>query len=162
MDKGAIKVFYGEGKGKTTIALGQGILGAGKGKSVIIIQFLKGKDEETLSFIKRLEPEIKLFRFEKSACDFIELSEDEQNDEVQNIKNGMNYAKKVLATGECEILILDEVLGLLDMEIIKYSDMKALFDEKEEDTELILTGQHMYNNIREDVDQIYEISTIKS
>jgi cob(I)alamin adenosyltransferase len=66
MGKRIVQVFYGPGKGKTSAAVGQCIRAASLGQSVIIIQFLKGKDAEEFNFLERLEPDIKLFRFEKS------------------------------------------------------------------------------------------------
>ena len=62
MKNGIIKVYYGDGKGKTTAAIGQGIMAASEERSVIIIQFLKSRNREEMSFISRLEPEIKLFQ----------------------------------------------------------------------------------------------------
>ena len=82
MGKAHITVFCGGGKGKTSAALGQGIFGASAGKSVIIIQFLKGKVGERIDFIKRLEPEIKVFCFEKSDMNFEALSPEEQKEEA--------------------------------------------------------------------------------
>ena len=58
MDRGVIQVYYGEGHGKSTAAIGNAIRIASEGKSVIIIQFLKGKNENELTFLSRLEPEI--------------------------------------------------------------------------------------------------------
>ena len=107
MDKKSVHIICGEGKGKTTAALGQGIRAASQGKSVIIIQFLKGRYTEDINFIQRLEPEIKLFRFEKSEIPFEELPEELKREEVQNIRNGLNFAKKVMVTEECDVLILD-------------------------------------------------------
>ena len=66
MGKRIVQVFYGPGKGKTSAAVGQCIRAASLGQSVIIIQFLKGKDAEEFNFLERLEPDIKLFRCEKS------------------------------------------------------------------------------------------------
>ena len=57
MDRGVIQVYYGEGHGKSTAAIGNAIRIASEGKSVIIIQFLKGKNENELTFLSRLEPE---------------------------------------------------------------------------------------------------------
>ena len=65
MSQRIVQVYYGSGKGKTSAAVGQCIRAAGLGQSVIIIQFLKGKDAEEFSFLNRLEPDIKLFRFER-------------------------------------------------------------------------------------------------
>ena len=114
MKQGAICIYSGDGHGKSPAALGEAVLTAAAGGSVVIIQFLKGKGLKDTEFIHRLEPEIKIFRFEKSDVNFDELPEDKKHEEILNIKNGLNYAKKVLSTGECDLLILDEVLGLID------------------------------------------------
>ena len=55
-----------------------------------------------------------MFRFEKSDSNFVELSNEQKADEIINIRNGLNFAKKVLCTGSCDLLILDEVLRLID------------------------------------------------
>ena len=109
MSTGKIQVYYGAGRGKTSAALGYAIHEASKGESVIVIQFLKRKDEDEISFLGRLEPEIRLFRFQKSEKYYNELPDEGQLEEQMNMKNGINYARKVLQTGECNILILDEV-----------------------------------------------------
>ena len=65
-----------------------------------------------MDYLRRLEPEVKVFRFEKMDRYYEDLSEDEQREENINILNGVNFAKKVLTIGECDVLILDEILGL--------------------------------------------------
>lgn len=161
MDKGLIRVYCGPGRGKTTAAIGQGIQAASLGKSVIVIQFLKGKNSERIDFIKRLEPEVKLFSFEKSAEPFASLSEEEQREEVMNIKNGLNFAKKVLVTGECDILILDEILGVLENGILTMDDLNVLLQAKEEETELIMTGVTIPEELYQLADEIYSIEVLK-
>lgn len=161
METGRVTIFCGEGKGKTSAALGQAIFGASKGKSVIIIQFLKGKAGEQIDFIKRLEPEIKVFSFEKSDANFQELSPEEQEEECMNIRNGMNFARKVLTTDGCDILILDEVLGLVDKGIITNEELTSLIESKEEETELMLTGIHMPEKLSSYADDIFQIDTVK-
>ena len=96
MGKRIVQVFYGPGKGKTSAAVGQCIRAASLGQSVIIIQFLKGKDAEEFNFLERLEPDIKLFRFEKSEESYDLLLPSQQKEEKQNILNGFNFAKKVM------------------------------------------------------------------
>jgi len=161
MEKTHVTVFCGEGKGKTSAALGQGIFGASAGKSVIIIQFLKGKVGERIDFIKRLEPEIKVFCFEKSDLSFEELSPEEQQEEIMNIRNGMNFARKVLTTDGCDILILDEVLGLVDKGIVSTEEMKALLEARDGDTELVLTGIQMFDELYPYADDVFCINTLK-
>ena len=79
MNKSLIQVICGPGRGKTTGAIGRGIVALGSGKSVIMVQFLKGSmDADKMEVIKRLEPEFKVFRFEKSCTRFEELSPQEK------------------------------------------------------------------------------------
>lgn len=161
MSKGNVLVYYGEGRGKTSSALGHAIHAASQGRSVIIIQFLKGKNDDEISFIRRLEPEIKFFRFEKSQENYDELSEEEKKEECMNIKNGFNFAKKVLVTGECSVLILDEFLGLLDNRVITNEELESMFQAKSEDTEIIFTGRVMDANLIKYADEIYKIQPEK-
>jgi len=161
MERGQIKVFCGEGKGKTSAALGQAIFEAGSGKSVIIIQFLKGKAGERIDFVKRLEPEIKVFSFEKSDTDYQSLTPEEQKEEVMNIRNGMNFARKVLTTDGCDILILDEVLEVVDKVIVTQEELLALIEAKDEGTDLVLTGIHMCDSLYSYADDVFRIDTLK-
>ena len=119
MDKGIVHVIFGEGRGKTSMALGRGIGAVARGQRVIMVQFLKGALSPELSeWMTRLEPDMKIFRFEKQGCYFESLSENEKKEEEYNIQNGINFARKVLSTGECDLLILDEFLGILDQNMI--------------------------------------------
>lgn len=161
MEKGQIMIICGEGKGKTSAALGRGIFGASKGKSVIIIQFLKGKGGEQVDFIKRLEPEIKVFSFEKWDSDYQSLSLEEQQEEAVNIRNGLNFARKVMTTDGCDILILDEVLGLVDRGIITEEELKVLVEAKDESMELVLTGINMCDSLFPYADDVVRIDTLK-
>ncbi|MEG1801895.1 MAG: cob(I)yrinic acid a,c-diamide adenosyltransferase [Lachnospiraceae bacterium] len=158
---GSVQVFYGDGRGKSTAALGTAIRAASQGKSVVIIQFLKGKNDSEQEFVKRLEPEIKLFRFEKSEEYYENLTRQEKNEEAMNIRNGLSYAKKVLLTGECDVLVLDEVLGLVDAQVIAADELDVIFESKSEDTELIFTGRVLSNTIRAHATEIYHITSEK-
>ena len=91
------------------------------------------------SFLGRLEPEIRLFRFQKSEKYYNELPDEGQLEEQMNMKNGINYARKVLQTGECNILILDEVLGLLNEQIVSEEEIVELMELKSDDMDLIMT-----------------------
>ena len=157
MSTGKIQVYYGEGRGKTSAALGYAIHEASKGESVIVIQFLKQKDEDEISFLGQLEPEIRLFRFQKSEKFYRELPAEEQLEEQMNMKNGISYARKVLQTGECDILILDEVLGLLDQNIVPEEEILQLMAMKSDDMHMIMTGQVISDGIMEQADDVYEI-----
>ena len=160
MGKGMIHIYTGDGRGKSPAALGRALQAAAGGGQVVIIQFLKGKGLDDSEFVRRLEPEIKLFRFEKSDEIYEELPEQKKTEEIMNIRNGMNFAKKVLTTGECSLLILDEVLGLLDKSIIGTEDLKTLLESRG-DTDVILTGIALNDEVCILADEVSKIDTLK-
>lgn len=161
MRKGMIHIYTGDGRGKSPAALGRAVQAAAKEEQVVIIQFLKGKGLEDSQFVRKMEPEIKLFRFEKSDENFEELPDAKKTEEIMNIRNGICFAKKVLSTGECNLLILDEVLGLLDKNIISVEDLKNLLTQRGE-TDIILTGITLNDEVSMLADQISKIETLKN
>ncbi len=162
MKRGTIHIYSGDGHGKSPAALGRAVSMACQGKSVVIIQFLKGRGLEDSEFLRRMEPEIKLFRFEKSECNFAELSIEQQADEIINIKNGLNFAKKVLCTGGCDLLILDEVLRLIDNGIISVEELKGILDMRsDESMDVIMTGTTLSADVCVLADEVTRLATVK-
>lgn len=161
MKKGMIQIYSGEGHGKSPAALGRAVQTACNGENVVIIQFLKGRGLTNSDFVKRLEPEIKIFRFEKSDGDFVNLSAERKEEEIRNIRNGLNFAKKVLNTGECSLLILDEVLGLIDNEIITVEELKALLAAKPEEMDIIMTGIALNDEMCVLADEVTKVETMR-
>ena len=159
MEKGTIQVYYGNGQGKSAAALGNAIRFASQGKKCIIIQFLKS--ETNTEYFEKLEPEIKLFRFERSKDGFENLTEEQKEEEKINILNGLNYAKKVLGTGECDLLILDEFLGVLDEGIIDEEDIISALESKSLITNVILTGQNMSQGLFKIADNVLKLESEK-
>ena len=157
-----IQVICGSGIGKTSAAIGYGVKRAGAGKEVIIVQFLKGSDTEDYNLLSRLEPEIKLLSFERVGKCYDELTPEQQKEQKANIMNGFHYARKVLQTNECDILILDESLGLIDSGIVEVSQIMELLELAEDsELEILLTGRTLPDEIRDVADVVTQIQTIK-
>ena len=101
-----VRVICGPGYGKSASALGYAMMGVFRGKRVIMVQFLKGMlGEGAADVLKRLEPDLKFFRFEHSKERFEDLPEDQKHEELMNMRNGFNFARKVMTTGECDVLM---------------------------------------------------------
>lgn len=159
MRKGLVEVYCGSGKGKSTLALGQSVRECARGKSVIIIQFLKGKESDELEFMETLDQlDLKIFRFEKSNTYFCDLSDQEKDEEKNNILNGLNFAKKVIATEECDMLVLDEVFGVVDYGILTVEELGRLV-EMVDTMHLVLTGDRLPEEIRPLVDCVTTLET---
>ena len=131
------------------------------GTRVVVIQFLKGRGLTDSTFERQLEPEIKIFRFEKSDADFLSLPEDKQREEAQNIRNGICFARKVLTTGQCDLLVLDEVLGLVDCGIVQEQELRELIFLRGADTDVTLTGIRMCDSLLGIADHVSDIEQIK-
>lgn len=160
MDRELTEVYCGSGKGKTTLAMGHCLRVATEGKSVIIIQFLKGKERCAMDFLEELnELDIKIFRFEKQDCCYEELTDEEKAEEKLNILNGFHFARKVVATAECDLLLLDEILGLLDSGIATPEMVAEILKHKDRDMHIIMTGRQLPQELREYVDSVTTLTT---
>lgn len=161
MERGLTEVYCGNGRGKTSLAMGQSLRACAEGKSVIIIQFLKGKEKKALDFLEDFDNlDIKIFRFEKRELFYEELTEQEQEEERRNIVNGLNFARKVVATGECDFLVLDEILGLLDYKIITENALEEILHARNGGMHIILTGRYLPENLKEAVDSVTVLETM--
>lgn len=161
MEKGLIQVYCGQGKGKTTAAIGQGIRAVGQELKVIMVQFLKGRRVGEVETLKRLEPSFKVFFFEKQKKFTFEMDEEEKKDLMSDIQNAMNFAKKVLDTKECDVLILDEVLSVIENKLLTEEELMGLISNKPEGMELILTGSVLPEGLEPKVDYISRIEEVK-
>ena len=159
MDKGSVVAYCGTGVGKTSAALGNGIKAAGEGKQVYVIQFMKGQLSN--EFLNKLEPEIKIFRFEQSVGSFDEMTNKEREEERKNYTNALNFAKKSLTTGECDVLILDEILGVIEEKIATEEEVLDVIRSKSMFTGIILTGINITPEIKDVCDVVYNISREK-
>lgn len=160
-NEGLVQIYCGPGKGKTSVAIGQAIRAVGHGKTAIVIQCLKGRATSELDYLSVLEPNVRLFRFEKKDKYYEDLTDEEKQEENCNIRNGLNYARKVLVTQECDMLILDEILGAEEFGIITEEEVEELIRTKDEETELILTGNVVPDRLREAADRVVSLEVIK-
>lgn len=160
-----IQVYYGDGKGKTTAAIGQGIRALGNHYKVIMIQFLKNENTCECKFLKHLEPDFTVFHFEKKHKFSWDLTNEEKKEIALETSNALNFAAKVIDAGQCDILILDEVLNSIALGLANEEDVCELMDSIiEDDTnaiELILTGNTVPSSIAKRADYLSNIVNIK-
>jgi len=161
LEKGLIQVYTGDGKGKTTAALGQGLRACGRGLKVYMVQFLKGGDTGELHSVKKLYPLFKIFRCEKERGFFWTLSEREKRELKEEIDNGFEFIKDVIENEECDILIIDELLGVLSNKLLETDDVIKLLAAKPENMEIIITGRNASKEIIEAADLVTEMKQIK-
>ena len=160
MERELTEVYCGNGKGKTALAIGQSLREATQGKSVIVIQFLKGREKRALDFLQEvIDLDFKIFRFEKQDCCYEELSEEEKAEERSNILNGVNFARKVVVTRECDFLLLDEILGLVDCGIVTADMVADILKQKDESMHIVMTGWNLPEALKPYVDTVTTLNT---
>jgi len=139
LQKGLIQVYTGDGKGKTTAALGLGLRAVGHGLRVVMIQFLKG-DRETgeLNMARRLSPEFVIKPMGRNG--FVDHANPSARD-MSLAQAALKEARRVLDERVCDLLILDEVNVAVSLGLVDEDAVLKLMDGKPHDMELILTGR---------------------
>ena len=161
LKKGYVQVYTGNGKGKTTAAVGLGVRAVGDGMRVFMIQFLKSGETGELKSTKKFGEDFQIFRFEEKRGFVWTLTEEEKQEVKKEIKVAYNFALEVLRENKCDILILDEVMGVLGNKFLTTEDVINLINEKPENMELILTGRNVPKEIIDKVDLVTEMKDIK-
>lgn len=151
-----IQVYTGNGKGKTTAALGLALRSAGNGHKVYIAQFCKGMRYGELNIIKKIK-NIKLEQFGR-AC-FIKRSPTKEDKELA--AKGMAKAKEHLSKGIYRLIILDEINIALKLGLLELKDVKGLIKKFPKNAELVLTGRYAHPDIIKLADLVSEIKEVK-
>lgn len=155
-----IHVYCGDGKGKTTCALGLAIRAAGAGMNVVIVQFLKGSHTCELDSLKKL-PNITVLRNEKDYG-FVNNMTAEQLEQVTSEHNkNLDEALKLIATGKCDMLILDEVTYVYEIGLADKTKIDHLLTDTPDGLELVITGRNPNKLFIDNADYMTEMKQIK-
>jgi cob(I)alamin adenosyltransferase len=155
-EKGYIHLYTGNGKGKTTAALGLAIRAAGAGKKVFIAQFVKGMPYAEHKALQRF-PEIILKQY---GLDCFIVNEPTQED-MKLARIGLNEVSEIVLKNACDVLILDEVCIALHYGLFELNEIIHLLREKPESMEIILTGRYAPNELMDKADLVTEMKEIK-
>lgn len=151
-----VHIIYGSGFGKTAAAMGLAVKAAGAGETVTIVQFLKGTDAD-YSILDQFD-EIKFFTFENSEKPYGQLSFEEREEQRAKAKNSFHYAKKVIDTGSSDVVVLDEVLGLMDYNILYLEDFEELLNT-DSSVKVILTGRNCPETLKRKASMLSNIES---
>lgn len=157
---GLVHVYTGDGKGKTTCALGVVLRALGWGANVCLIQFIKGYAEigEAL-FSKEFADR---FTFKQFAIDLSRnISEDDVLKRKDAVQSAMLAAEEAVHCGKYDVVVLDEINNAVHYGLIDAGRVLSLMNERPECVELILTGRDAPNEIIEAADYVTEMNLIK-
>jgi len=160
-DNGLLIVYTGDGKGKTTAALGMCVRAVGYNWNICIIQFVKGSWKYgELKGIKRLEPNVKLYTVGEGFVGIIDDTKDfEEHREAA--RQGIAVAAEKIKSGQYELVILDELNVALDLGLVTDEEVEALLDSRTGNQHLVITGRSARDWLVEKADLVTEMTEIK-
>jgi cob(I)alamin adenosyltransferase len=156
MAKGYVQVYTGNGKGKTTAALGLSLRALCAGKKVYFAQFVKGMEYSELNAVKLLPG----FSMKQYGSDRFIIGEPEEED-IRLGKAGLKECSDVLTAGGYDVVVLDEINIALYYKLFTAEEVIEAIDGRAEGVEVILTGRYAHEKIMEKADLVTEMKEIK-
>ena len=155
--KAYIHLYTGNGKGKTTAALGLTLRAIGAGKKVFFAQFVKGKMYSEIKAMQDFLPNITLKQY-GLGC-FIE--EKPTQEDIQKAQKGLSEISKIIDTGTYDLIVLDEANIALYYQLFSLEDFMQILKNKAEETEIIITGRYAPKELVEYADLVTDMKEVK-
>jgi cob(I)alamin adenosyltransferase len=159
LDKGFVQIYTGNGKGKSTAAIGQAVRAAGFGAKTYIAQFMKEFPYSELISLKYLSQWITLEQF--GGDEFVYKKELPGKEELAKARKGLQSAKEKMLSGEYDLIILDEAIVAIYFNLIETKDLIEFIKTKPTNVELILTGRYCPVELIDLADLVTEMKEIK-
>jgi len=155
--KGYVQVYTGDGKGKTTAALGLALRAAGAGHRVYIAQFVKGMHYSELDALERFQDRITLRQYGRTC--FIRKEPDAED--IRAARIGLEEVRGILASGSYPLVILDEANIAVHFNLFSVDELADLIASRPENVELVITGRNAHPKILEMADLVTEMKEVK-
>jgi len=156
---GLIQVYTGEGKGKTTAALGQALRARGRGLRVKIYQFLKPPHSSGEHFAATLlDPGLEIVPLGRKG--FL-TRRGVQKEDSELAKAGLDQARRAMTEGLVDLLVLDEINVALSLGVLDLDDVLAFLDDRPPSVEVILTGRGAPREVLARADLVTEMKPVK-
>ncbi len=155
--KGYIHVYTGNGKGKTTAALGLALRAIGAGKKVFIGQFIKGKHYSEINTIKN---NLKNIHIEQYGLDCFIVNDPVEKDFIA-AQNGLKEMKEIILSGRYDLVVMDELNIALFYKLFGLDEVLEILKSKADHVELVITGRYAPKEIIEIADLVTEMTEVK-
>jgi cob(I)alamin adenosyltransferase len=155
--KGIVMLFTGDGKGKTTAAVGAAVRAAGHGAEVLIIQFMKGRLYGELAAVEKID---NLTIEQHGRDEFVDPKEPEKID-VELAERGWARALEAVASDPPSLLVLDEINVAVSFGLIPLDTVLEFIRNRPDGMDLILTGRYAHEELIEIADTVTEMREIK-
>jgi len=158
MEQGLVQIYTGDGKGKTTAALGLAVRAAGRGMSIFMVQFLKGRHYGELETARRLSDRLKIVQ---SGLDAFVKKGEPTGEDLRLAGRGLELARQAVMSGKYDIVILDEVNVAVELGVLKAEEVLPLIDDRPPGVELVLTGRYAPQEFCSRADIITEMRNVR-
>ena len=155
--KGYVQVYTGDGKGKTTAALGLAMRAFGAGLNIYMAQFVKGMKYSEQETFKVLYKHLTVKQYGRGCF----IKGDPTEEDIKAAREGLNEVRDIMLSGKYQVLILDEANIATFYNLFSVDDLLDLIKQKPDDIELIITGRRADPRIIEAADLVTEMKEIK-
>lgn len=155
--KGYIQVYTGNGKGKTTAAIGLAVRAVGAGKKVFFAQFVKGMVYSEIAAIQQYLHGIEVRQYGRGCF----IYRNAQPEDLEAAKTGLSDVAQIITSGQYDIVVLDEANIALHYNLFSLDELMAVLKQKPEATEIIITGRYAPEALLEMADLVTEMKEIK-
>ena len=155
--KGYVQVYTGDGKGKTTAALGLALRAVGAGLKTYIAQFVKGMEYSEHRALARLSDSITVTQYGRGCL----ISGSPAEEDIRAAQEGLKEVKEVMCSGQYDLIILDEANIATHFDLFSREDLLDFIRAKPEQVELVITGRRADPRIMAAADLVTEMKEIK-
>jgi len=155
--KGYVQVYTGDGKGKTTAALGLALRAAGAGLKVLVAQFVKGMKYSEHVSLAKLSDAITVRQYGRGCF----IKTDPEEPDMKAAQEGLKEVKGLMLSGEYQVVILDEANIATSFGLFLVEDLLELIRAKPEEVELVITGRKAAPQVIAAADLVTEMKEVK-
>ncbi len=155
--RGYVQVYTGDGKGKTTAAIGLAVRATGAGLKVYIAQFIKQGDYSEIKALKKFGDMISIEQFGLGR--FVEGKPSKED--IDTARNGLQKAKQIMLSNDYDVVILDEANVALDLGLFSQQELLDVIIAKPDHVEIIITGRRASARILDYADLVTEMKPVK-
>jgi cob(I)alamin adenosyltransferase len=156
---GYVQIYTGDGKGKTTAALGLALRAAGRGLKVTIVQFMKGRHYSELNAAALFKDLVTIEQYGHPT--FCRFAGSPDPDEVKRARRALERLDELMATRACDILIADEIITAMHFRLLAETEVLKLVARRPHGMELVLTGRGATPALVEAADLVTEMREVK-
>ena len=159
LDRGYIQIYTGNGKGKTTAALGLAFRAMGRGFKTYFGQFIKGQKYGEIEAAGSSNGMITLEQYGRHT--FLHASKRHSLKDKELVQAGLVKARKAMLSGNYDIIVLDEIITTLYFKLISLDELLGFIGDKPPNVELVMTGRHAPRKLLDTADLVTQMTEVK-